>query len=80
MGQIYFARSLSPTLEPMPADCCLSRAHSFAKALGGCRFAMHTGYMTVSELGTESIVIGIIALGTALFRVSMSLGSLPGHD
>jgi hypothetical protein len=52
------------------------RVHGLARALKSYRFPVQAGYMTVSELAAEGVLIGTIALGGVLFRVSISLGPM----
>ncbi|BBA35653.1 uncharacterized protein sS8_3716 [Methylocaldum marinum] len=56
------------------------RVHGLAQALGAYRFPLNAGYMTISDLASEGILIGRITLGGALFKVSISIGPIPNHD
>jgi hypothetical protein len=52
------------------------RVRGLAKAMGAYRFPLEGGYVTVSELASEGVAIGTIMLGTTLFKVSISRGSI----
>ena len=52
------------------------RMHGLADALGAIKFPLQGGYVTVSQLAAEGLVIGTITLGGTLFYVSMTLGPL----
>jgi len=56
------------------------RVYGLASALGGIKFPLQGGYVTVSQITTEGLAIGTITLGGTLFRVSISLGPIPNHD
>jgi hypothetical protein len=56
------------------------RVHGLTKALGAIKFPLEGSYVTVSELASEGLAIGTIALGGTLFRVTISLGKICSHD
>jgi hypothetical protein len=53
------------------------QVHGLAQALDAIRFPLAGGYVTVSQLAAEGTAIGTIVLGGTLFRVSISMGTIP---
>ncbi len=56
------------------------RVNGLADALAAYRFPIKGGYVTVSQLQTESVAIGSIVVGGALLHVSVTVGSIPGQN
>jgi hypothetical protein len=52
------------------------RMRGLANALREIRFPIQAGYVTVSQLASESRALGTITLGGALFYVSISFGMI----
>ncbi len=55
------------------------RVNGLSQALGAYRFPIQGGYVTVSQLRAEGILIGTITLGAQNFWVTVGMGPIPAE-
>jgi hypothetical protein len=76
----YWRSALLRYLEEALAESYAQlRVHGLQAAVVGIRFPVQHGYVTVSQIATEGVAIGNIAVGGSILTVRVSEGLWEAH-